>query len=140
MCIRDSPNRLASGLPKVEDTWQLMSSSEWVQVHSCFDLIQWDGVRVILMKHMEAYQLTHPLEAEVIYFKDAGMISYEGLLPEIALLGTNFNYYETRDAKSIFENRKIEARSLSQDGFLELDLNQTRPFSQRNHRLATISE
>jgi len=135
-----NPNRLASGLPKVEDTWQLMSSSEWVQVHSCFDLIQWDGVRVILMKHMETYQLTHPLEADVIYFKDAEMLSYEGLLPGIALLGTNFNYYETRDAKRIFENRKIEARSLSQDGFLELDLNQTRPFSQRKHRLATISE
>ncbi|WP_421897365.1 ComEC/Rec2 family competence protein [Marinoscillum sp.] len=135
-----NPNRLASGLPKVDDSWQLMSNSEWVEVHSCFDLIEWDGVRVILMKHMEDYQLTHPLEADVIYFKDPQTILHEGLLPVMVLLGTGFNYYDTRSAKDKFGSMKIEARSLSQDGFLELDLNQTRPFSQRNNQLATISE
>lgn len=116
------PNRLASGLPKTSATWQDIGSSRLVRRHPCFDLIEWEGWRIALMKHTEGYTYTQPVKADVVYFKEKNAIMYENLQPGQVVLGTGFSFYEERRAREEFEKLKIDVHSLARDGFWEVDL------------------
>ncbi len=109
------PNRLANGLPKAVESRSLLSQSELVYHDENFDLIEWNDLRVMSL-HLDGKKLKQSPTAEVIYFKNPKDVTFD-IETRLVILGTGFNYYESRDTKSRFEKLGIEVHVLSEDGY-----------------------
>ncbi|RED97043.1 ComEC/Rec2 family competence protein [Marinoscillum furvescens] len=125
-----NPNRLALGLPKMQENVQLIEDSEFVERHAFFDLIEWHGKRVALIKQdLSDFAQKHPVHADVVFFPDHTVWLDSLETTGLQLLGAGHRYYQVRKAKA----HKTNVHSLTYDGSYELifgpeELNESRKF------------
>ena len=121
---RINPNRLASGLPSGQETFQVLNESEMVYQHPACDVIGWQDFRILIIKSgAEEYEWKHSISADILFLDEPVLPDLEKLHADQLILGGNIGYYDTQKILRSCKG-KIDVHSLSQDGFWELDLNQ----------------
>lgn len=123
-----NPNRLALGLPKIQDGYQLLTESPLLERHAYFDLIEWSGKRIVIVKqNLTAFEQRKVLDADVVYFEDP-KVWVEGMQTTgKVVLGGGYNFYRVQAVKKT----QPEVHSLTYDGSYVLKLKQSEPTMRR---------
>lgn len=117
-----NPHRLANGLPRVDESWQSFDDSDLVMKHPLFDLLEWQGVKILMPGNIQNYHFIEPISSDFILFRDADRGCLNQMICDQVILGNDFNFYEARATTSELERQGLSVHSLSADGYKEIDL------------------
>ena len=109
------PNRLANGLDKAEGTNELFENSPLVYHHDQFDLIEWNGMKIVCLRKVGSH-LENSINADVIYFKRPDHVNL-AIEASTVILGNGFNRYKARQAEAQLKALGLEVHILSRDGY-----------------------
>lgn len=119
-----NPHRLAIGLPPVSESFQYFDASELVFSTPFFDLVEWEGVRILMPKDASKNHLQEQLTSDIILFRSADAVCLDQMSCDQVILGNNFSYYELQKTVKDLRALHLPVHALAIDGYKEIDLNE----------------
>lgn len=117
-----NPFRLANGLPKMEQTFEIMNQSDLVTKMEYGYLIHWDNKRIVILDSKDNLDFTNEINADIVYLDHTKYWHSEKIKAETVIVGANTQYYNLEALKNRLNDVGIQAHSLVDDGYYEVKM------------------
>lgn len=125
------PNRIASGLEPAAEGKDQIGQSSIVLHHDYWDLIEWQNLRIAIIRADKDWKFSEPINADIVYFKYPGDYNEKSFKSEIVILGADFHKFDISRIRNSLSNYQIRIHSLRADGYFELDLTRKNQLSHK---------